>query len=80
MTDILDAETLSKVSGLEVIDPAGTKVAFGSIFERTKTIVVFIRKFYWAKKLLRITRFSQFLRSFSLWGERSFVLLHHKLG
>jgi hypothetical protein len=42
MADILDTETLSKVSSLEVLDPSGTKVPFGSLFEKTKAVVVFI--------------------------------------
>ena len=39
----IDAQTLEKVSQLEVHDEKGDKVTFGSIFDSKKTVVVFIR-------------------------------------
>ncbi|KAJ4465454.1 AhpC/TSA antioxidant enzyme-domain-containing protein [Lentinula aciculospora] len=40
-----DNATLSKVSNLEVLDASGSRVRFGSFYEESKVIVVFIREF-----------------------------------
>ncbi|KAG6810528.1 hypothetical protein H0H92_011446 [Tricholoma furcatifolium] len=45
-SSIPDAETLSSVSKLEILNSTGEKVAFGSLFESQRTIVVFIRHFF----------------------------------
>ena len=41
--ETIDKETLDYVSRMDVFDSSGNKVKFGSIFERQKTVVVFIR-------------------------------------
>ncbi|RDB14547.1 Thioredoxin-like protein AAED1 [Hypsizygus marmoreus] len=41
-----DAEALAEVAKLEVLDVNGEKIPFGSVFEKEKTIVVFIRHFF----------------------------------
>ncbi|KAF5376209.1 hypothetical protein D9615_008488 [Tricholomella constricta] len=43
---ISDGGTIAAASKLEILDVKGNKVAFGSIFESQKTIVVFIRHFF----------------------------------
>ncbi|KAF8805171.1 hypothetical protein BYT27DRAFT_7192842 [Phlegmacium glaucopus] len=41
-----DEANITEVSNLEVFDLNGNKVKFGSIFEKQKTVVVFIRHFF----------------------------------
>ncbi|GLB43806.1 putative ahpC/TSA antioxidant enzyme [Lyophyllum shimeji] len=45
-TSIPNQETIAKASKLEIFDGEGNKVAFGSLFESQKTIVVFVRHFF----------------------------------
>ncbi|KAF8621930.1 hypothetical protein AX15_007396 [Amanita polypyramis BW_CC] len=45
-TEIPDQETLSKASELTVYNSKGEEVKFGSLFEHSKTVVVFIRHFF----------------------------------
>jgi hypothetical protein len=42
-TDIPDEQTLSRVSDLTIYDSKGEGVKFGSLFEKDKTLVVFVR-------------------------------------
>ncbi|KNZ80766.1 hypothetical protein J132_04271 [Termitomyces sp. J132] len=43
---IPDADTLTNAAKLQILDSQGAKVTFGSLFEKQKTIVVFIRHFF----------------------------------
>lgn len=43
-TALPDADTIAKASALNVLDPSGNMLSFGSIFEEQRTIVVFIRE------------------------------------
>ncbi|KAF8228360.1 hypothetical protein L208DRAFT_1291813 [Tricholoma matsutake] len=45
-TALPDADTIAKASALNVLDPSGNMLSFGSIFEEQRTIVVFIRHFF----------------------------------
>jgi len=45
-TDIPDEQTLSRASDLTIYDSKGEGVKFGSLFEKDKSVVVFIRHFF----------------------------------
>lgn len=45
MASPLDASALEKARSLSILDDAGNAVAFGTLFENQKAIVVFIRAF-----------------------------------